>query len=106
MSFRFMRVMVFFDLPTETAKDRKIYNKFRKFLINEGFIMMQESVYAKLALNNSIVNSIKDKINKNRPPKGIVQLLVITEKQFSSIEYIVGNKTSNVVDNTERFVLL
>ena len=76
------------------------------FLINEGFIMMQESVYAKLALNNSIVNSIKDKINKNRPPKGIVQLLVITEKQFSSIEYIVGNKISNVVDNTERFVLL
>ena len=106
MSFRFMRVMIFFDLPTETAKDRKIYSKFRKFLINEGFIMLQESVYAKLALNNSIVNSIKDKINKNRPPKGIVQLLVITEKQFSSIEYIVGNKTSNVVDNTERFVLL
>lgn len=101
-----MRVMIFFDLPTETAKDRKIYSKFRKFLINEGFIMLQESVYAKLALNNSIVNSIKDKINKNRPPKGIVQLLVITEKQFSSIEYIVGNKTSNVVDNTERFVLL
>lgn len=101
-----MRVMIFFDLPTETAKDRKIYNKFRKFLINEGFIMLQESVYAKLALNNSIVNSIRDKINKNRPPKGIVQLLVITEKQFSSIEYIVGNKTSNVVDNTERFVLL
>lgn len=101
-----MRVMIFFDLPTETAKDRKIYNKFRKFLINEGFIMLQESVYAKLALNNSIVNSIKDKINKNRPPKGIVQILVITENQFSSIEYIVGNKTSNVVDNTERFVLL
>ncbi len=101
-----MRVMIFFDLPTETAKDRKIYSKFRKFLINEGFIMMQESVYAKLALNNSIVNSIKDKINKNKPPKGIVQLLVITEKQFSSIEYIVGNKTSNVVDDTERFVLL
>ena len=101
-----MRVMIFFDLPTETAKDRKIYSKFRKFLINEGFIMMQESVFAKLALNNSIVNSIKDKINKNRPPKGIVQLLVITEKQFSSIEYIVGNKTSNVVDDTERFVLL
>ena len=101
-----MRVMIFFDLPTVTAKDRTIYSKFRKFLINEGFIMMQESVYAKLALNNSIVNSIKDKINKNKPPKGIVQLLVITEKQFSSIEYIVGNKTSNVVDDTERFVLL
>ena len=68
--------------------------------------MMQESVYAKLALNNSIVNSIKDKINKNKPPKGIVQLLVITEKQFSSIEYIVGKKNSGVIDDTERFVLL
>lgn len=101
-----MRIIVFFDLPTETAKDRKIYNKFRKFLINEGFLMMQESVYAKLALNNSIVNSIKDKINKNKPPKGIVQLLVITEKQFSSIEYIVGKKNSGVIDDTERFVLL
>ena len=68
--------------------------------------MMQESVYTKLALNNSIVNSIKDKVNKNKPSKGIVQLLVITEKQFSGIEYIVGNKTSNVVDDTERFLLL
>ena len=47
-----MRVLIFFDLPTETAKDRKIYSKFRKLLINEGFIMLQESVYAKLALNN------------------------------------------------------
>ena len=101
-----MRVIIFFDLPTETAKDRKIYNKFRKFLVNEGFLMMQQSVYAKLALNNSIVNSIKDKVNKNKPPKGLVQLLVITEKQFSSIEYIVGNKNSNVLDNIERFVLL
>lgn len=84
-----MRILVFFDLPTETSKDRKIYSKFRKFLIKEGFIMMQKSVYSKLALNNSIVKAIKDKIEKNKPPKGIVQMLVITEKQFSFMEYIV-----------------
>ena len=101
-----MRILLFFDLPTDTAKDRKIYSKFRKTLINEGFIMMQESVYTKLALNNSIVNSIKDKIDKNKPPKGIVQILVITEKQFNSIEYIVGKKDSNVLDDTERMVIL
>ena len=89
MRYRFMRILIFFDLPTETSKDRKNYSKFRKFLINEGFIMMQESVYAKLVLNNSITNSIKDKISKNKPPKGIVQMLVITEKQFGSMEYIV-----------------
>ena len=84
-----MRILVFFDLPTETATDRRVYSKFRKFLIKEGFIMMQESVYVKLVLNTSITNSIKDKINKNKPPKGIVQMLVITEKQFNSMEYII-----------------
>ena len=92
MRYRFMRILVFFDLPTETSKDRKIYSRFRKFLIKEGFIMMQESVYSKLTLNNSITNSIRDKIEKNKPPKGIVQMLVITEKQFSSMEYIVRRK--------------
>lgn len=84
-----MRILVFFDLPTETATDRRVYSKFRKFLIKEGFIMMQESVYVKLVLNTSITNSIKEKINKNKPPKGIVQMLVITEKQFNSMEYII-----------------
>ena len=68
--------------------------------------MMQESVYTKLALNNSIVNSVKDKINKNKPPKGIVQMLTITEKQFNSIEYIVGKKDTDVLDNTERMIIL
>lgn len=92
MRYRFMRILVFFDLPTETSKDRKIYSRFRKFLIKEGFIMMQESVYSKLALNNSITNAIRDKIEKNKLPKGIVQMLVITEKQFSSMEYIVRRK--------------
>ena len=89
MRYRFMRILVFFDLPTETSRDRKIYSKFRRFLVKEGVIMMQESVYSKLTLNNSITNAIRDKIEKNKPPKGIVQMLVITEKQFSSMEYIV-----------------
>lgn len=101
-----MRILLFFDLPTDTAKDRRIYSKFRKLLINEGFIMMQESVYTKLALNNSIVNSVKDRIYKNKPPKGIVQMLTITEKQFNSIEYIVGKKDTDILDNTERMIII
>ncbi len=101
-----MRILVFFDLPTETSKDRKIYARFRKFLIKEGFIMMQESVYCKLTLNNSVTNSIREKINKNKPPKGIVQMLVITEKQFASMEYIVGEKTYENIDDTERLLIL
>lgn len=106
MSFRYMRVIVFFDLPTETAKDRKIYRKFRKSLIDNGFIMLQESVYAKLALNMQIANSIKQSVYKNKPSKGIVQLLIITEKQFENIEYIVGQKPEDILDNTERLVII
>ena len=51
MSYRFMRVLVMFDLPTETSIQRRNYRKFRKSLIKNGFIMMQESVYVKLAMN-------------------------------------------------------
>ena len=106
MSNKFMRILVFFDLPTETSKDRKVYSKFRKFLIKEGFVMMQESVYVKLVLNNSVTNAVREKIEKNKPSKGLVQLLVITEKQFNSMEYIVGEKESNNLDDTERLVIL
>lgn len=51
MSYRFMRIMVLFDLPVETPLQRHNYGKFRRYLIKNGFMMMQESVYVKLALN-------------------------------------------------------
>lgn len=101
-----MRVLLFFDLPVETAKNRRDYRKFRKFLVDEGFIMMQESVYSKLALNNSVVNSIKNKVYKNKPPKGLVQMLIVTEKQYSSIELIVGESKLDILDSTERLIIL
>ncbi len=101
-----MRMIVFFDLPTETSRDRKIYSTFRKGLVNEGFIMMQESVYTKLALNMSVVNSTREKLYKIKPNRGLVQMLIITEKQYSSIEYITGENNQKVLDSTERLIIL
>lgn len=101
-----MRVIVFFDLPVETHFERKEYRKFRKFLINDGFAMMQESVYVKLALNSSVVNGQISRIKNNKPLCGLVEILTITEKQFSSIEYIAGSKKSSVVDSETRLVIL
>lgn len=106
MRSRFMRVILFFDLPMESYIEVKTYTKFRKFLLKEGFVMMQKSVYTKLALNQSNVNLIKAKINKNKPDKGLVQVLVITEKQFASIDYVIGKNTSNVVNSEERLIIL
>lgn len=106
MSYRFMRLIVFFDLPVETALDRKDYRRFRKFLVKDGFIMMQKSVYVKLALNTSVANAQIKRIKDNKPKDGIVEILTITEKQFSRIDYIIGSKTSNIEDSDERLIVL
>ena len=101
-----MRIMVFFDLPTITPANRKDYANFIKYLIKNGFIMMQESVYSKLALNSTVVNSIVNGIKNNKPPEGIVQIITLTEKQFSKMEIITGEYKVNVLDTDERLVVL
>lgn len=106
MSYRYMRVMVFFDLPVITSADRKEYAQFRKYLLKNGFLMMQESVYCKLAQNQAAADYIVENIKKNKPPKGLVQAMKVTEKQFSRIEYIVGESNSEVIDSDERIVIL
>ena len=80
MRDRVMRTMVFFDLPNVYLRDKKNYIKFRKYLINEGFIMMQESVYSKIVLNSQQSGLLINRIRKNAPKKGIIQVMTITEK--------------------------
>lgn len=101
-----MRVLVFFDLPVQTADQRKEYLKFRKFLLKSGFMMLQESVYCILALNGTAVNGIVDKVHKNKPPEGLVQLLTITEKQYARMDVIAGTIKKEVLDSDERLVIL
>ena len=101
-----MRVIVFFDLPVETSAERRAYSKFRKFLIKSGFIMVQNSVYSKLALNMTVSESIMKKVREASPDKGIIQMLAITEKQYSKMEYVLGEKQSMVIDSDERLVIL
>ena len=69
-------------------------------------MMLQESVYCKLALNCTAVQTIIESVHKNKPKEGIVQLLTITEKQYSKMDIIVGNVKSEVLDSDERLVIL
>lgn len=101
-----MRVLVFFDLPVLTSENRQAYVKFRKFLLKNGFIMLQKSVYCKLALNGTAVNAIVDNVHKNKPEEGLIQLLTVTEKQYSKMDIIVGQVKSEVLDTDERLVIL
>lgn len=101
-----MRVLVFFDLPTVTDSDRREYRNFRKNLIKGGFMMLQESVYAKLALNTTQVHQITNEIKKIQPEKGSVQILTVTEKQFSKMEILCGKCNTDIINSDERLLIL
>lgn len=101
-----MRVLVFFDLPVVTGEQRRKYVQFRKFLLKSGFMMLQESVYCKLALNGTAVRGIVDNVHKNSPNEGLVQLLTVTEKQYAKMDLIIGNVKSEILESDERLVIL
>ena len=101
-----MRVIVMFDLPTETSMERRHYRWFRKFLIEEGFVMMQESIYTKICINMHAVEKVEHRVDQNKPPRGIVQLMVVTERQYANIIYVVGEENNNTIQNDERMVVL
>ena len=106
MSYRYMRIIVMFDLPVVTVSGRKEYYLFRKHLIKNGFLMLQESIYCKIAQNSVAADSIIQNIKKNKPKEGLVQVLKVTEKQYSKMEFIVGDFHSDVIDSDERVVIL
>ncbi len=101
-----MRMLVFFDLPTITMEDKRNYRQFRKVLIKNGFIMLQESVYCKMMTSPSMENSCRNLIYTNKPPQGLVQLLTVTEKQFVKMDYVVGKSNSDVIDSEDRLIVL
>ena len=106
MRDRVMRTIVFFDLPNIYLKDRKNYQKFRKYLINAGLVMMQESVYSKIVLNAQQSILLVNRIKRNAPRKGIIQVMTITEKQYAQIEYIIGESQTKIIDSEEKLIVL
>lgn len=101
-----MRMILMFDMPTETVEERKAYRKFRKFLLSEGFIMHQFSVYSKLLLNNSANKAMIDRLQANNPKKGNITLLTVTEKQFARMIYLNGERDMSVANSDRRLVFL
>ncbi|AXQ78460.1 CRISPR-associated endonuclease Cas2 [Streptococcus chenjunshii] len=106
MSYRYMRMLLMFDLPTDTAEERRAYRKFRKFLLSEGFIMHQFSIYSKLLLNNSANKAMIDRLQENNPKKGNITLLTVTEKQFARMIYLHGDRDTSIANTDSRLVFL
>lgn len=87
-----MRIIVMFDLPVVTEKDRKIALKFRNFLLDEGYIMMQYSIYSRICKNNDDLNKHINRIRANVPTNGNIRLLQITENQYDNMIMFCGEK--------------
>lgn len=88
-----MRLMLFFDLPMNTKEERRIYTKFRKYLISNGFTMLQYSVYAKIFPNRTSLVQYTEGLKRNIPVKGSVRIMGVTEKQYEKMFILVGGKT-------------
>jgi CRISPR-associated protein Cas2 len=90
--YRIMWVLVFFDLPTETKKERKIYTDFRKKLQNDGFGMFQFSIYLRHCASRENAQVHINRLKKILPDKGNIGILCITDRQFGQMELFIGKK--------------
>ena len=87
---RYMRLLVFFDLPVVTRAERRAYTIFRRFLLNDGYDMIQFSVYGRILNGNDAEQKHLKRLIDNLPPEGSVRCLTVTERQFASMKMLVG----------------
>lgn len=92
--YRVMWVMVFYDLPTETKKQRKVAAKFRKNIMSDGFTMFQFSIYLRHCPSKENADVHIKRVKAYLPEEGLVGILCVTDKQFGSMELFHGKKTT------------
>lgn len=107
MIYKFMRLIIFFDLPMNSKDEVRIYSKFRKWLIENGYIMMQYSIYCKIFNNRDACVKHIPILKRYVPKKGQIRIMMITEKQYANIEIIVGGASNQEEkSNTDPMVIL
>lgn len=92
-NFERMRIICFFDIPTDTEEMKKEYRKFRKALLENGFDMMQYSVYVRVCPNRTYAAKFIPKLKRMIPSVGNVRTIMVTEKQYSDMEILIGQKS-------------
>ena len=107
MKYKIMKLLCMFDLPMDTKKEQRIYRKFRKYLIEEGFVMLQYSIYMRTCPSREFANRLIVRLKKKPPKEGNVRLIAITEKQYDDMILLVGSKSlkEEAIGN-ERLIIL
>ena len=92
--FRHMWIIVFFDLPVKKPTQRKAATKFRNFLLNDGYIMLQYSVYSRVCKGNEAVKKHIKRAQDSLPTEGSIRALQVTDKQYTRMRILLGNPTA------------
>jgi CRISPR-associated protein Cas2 len=104
-AYRIMWVLVLFDLPTETKKDRKAYAFFRKNILKDGFQMFQFSMYIRHCMSRESADVHVNRVKAMLPPKGHIGIISITDKQFGMMEIFRGKKPVEGPETTQQLEL-
>lgn len=100
-----MWVLVFFDLPTETKKERKIASKFRKNLLDDGFSMFQFSIYMRFCASRENAEVHTRRVKNLLPELGKIGVLQITDRQFGLMELFYGQKLIEIEKPSQQLEL-
>ena len=103
---RYMWMIVLFDLPVGTKVERSNAAKFRLFLRNDGYDMLQFSVYARPCRGKSGEEKHSTRLKRSLPPKGNVRCLTITDRQYSRMSFLVGQKSAQEAASGKQLLLL
>ncbi len=103
--YRILWILVLFDLPTETKKDRKQYALFRKKLLKDGFNMFQFSIYMRHCSSRENAEVHLKRVRASLPPFGKIGVLTITDKQFGMMEIFYGKKPADRPDLPQQLEL-
>jgi len=104
-AYRIMWVFVFFDLPTNTKKERRIASRFRKELLNDGFTMLQFSVYIRHCASRESMNVHIGRIEGMMPEHGHVSIMSVTDKQYGEIMNFWGVKSTPLQEGPKQLEL-
>ena len=104
-AYRIMWILVLFDLPTETRKDRKIYARFRKEIMADGFNMFQFSIYLRHCPSRENAEVHIQRVKSILPPKGNIGIMSITDKQFGMMEIFRGKEQAEVPETVQQLEL-
>ena len=105
VKYRSMWLFTMFDLPTDTKEARRRYTRFRKHLLNGGFMMLQYSVYAQYCESEEVSNSRKKYVRAQMPLDGNVRMLAVTDRQFGKMENYIGKMVIPSEDPPEQMLL-